>query len=56
MCMKPEEIRDPTRNILSKEDPSVAPKSDVATFDQNKMYTFFNPRSSLYMKVIGWYD
>ena len=54
MCMKPEEIRDPTRNILSKEDPAVASKSDAATFDQSKMYTFFNPQSSLYMKVIGW--
>ena len=52
MCMKPEEIRDPTRNLRSPGDSSVAPTSDTDTFDQNKMYTFFNPHTSHYMKVI----
>ena len=52
MCIKPQEIKDSTRNIHSKEDVSIAPKSDDASFDLTKMYTFFNPQSSMYMKVI----
>ena len=51
MCFKQEEIRDSSRNLLSPEVSSDASKSDADTFDLKKMYTFFNPHTSKYMKV-----
>lgn len=54
MCMKPEEVRDPTRSIQYKEKPSAPAKSDATMFDGSKMYSFFNPVTFLNMKVIGY--
>ncbi len=52
MCLKPEEVRDPTRNRLSKQDTTKEVQDDKDSFDVTKMYSFFNPLSSLYMKVL----
>ena len=51
MCMKPEEIRDPTRSVQSKQKPSVPAKSDATMFDGSKMHSVFNPATFLNMKV-----
>ncbi|CAB3988799.1 Pancreatic secretory granule membrane major glyco GP2 [Paramuricea clavata] len=51
MCIKPEEVRDPSRNRFSKQDTTKAIQNDKDSFDASKMYSFFNPLSSLYMKL-----
>ncbi len=52
MCLKSEEVRDPTRNRLSKQDSTKEVQDDKDFFDLTKMYSFFNPLSNLYMKVL----
>ena len=52
MCIKPEEVRDPSRNRFSKQDTTKEIQNDKDSFDASKMYSFFNPLSSLYMKVL----
>ena len=51
MCAKPKEIKDPSRNRLSKQDATKEIQSDENVFDATKMYSFFNPLSSMNMKV-----
>ncbi|CAB3990373.1 partial [Paramuricea clavata] len=51
MCIKPEEVRDPSRNRFSKQDTTKEIQNDRDSFDASKMYSFFNPLSSLYMKL-----
>ena len=52
MCMKPKEIKDPTRNRFSKQGAEAKIQNDENSFDISKMYSFFNPLSNLNMKVI----
>jgi hypothetical protein len=52
MCIKPEEVRDPSRNRFSKQDTTKEMQNDKDSFDASKMNSFFNPLSSLYMKVL----
>jgi hypothetical protein len=51
MCIKPKEISDPSRNRLSKLGATKEIQDDKDSFDATKMYSFFNPQSSLNLKV-----
>ena len=52
MCIKPEEVKDPSRSRFSKQDVTKEIQDDKNSFDATKMYSFFNPLKSLYMKVL----
>ena len=52
MCIKPEEVKDPSRSRFSKQHATKEKKDDRNSFDVTKMYSFFNPLKSLYMKVL----
>ena len=53
MCAKPAEMKDSTRNRFSKRDATKEVQNDRNVFDATTMYSFFNPLSSLNMKVKG---
>ena len=52
MCIKPEEVKDPSRSKFFRPDATKEIQDDKKSFDATKMYSFFNPLKSLYMKVL----
>ena len=53
MCLRPVEIKDPTRDKFSKQDVKAEAQSDINSFENTKVYSFFNPLGGSYMKVLN---
>lgn len=51
MCLRPLEIKNPTRNRFTKLNTNVAPYGDTNTFSKSRVYKFFNPEGRTYMKL-----
>ena len=51
MCLRPLEIKDSTRDKSSKLNLNEAPKADINTFKEARVYKFYNPEGRKFMKV-----